>query len=196
MAGEFNSFFRLQNFYVLFIERVAKRVAMRRLPPLWMSIRVTGSASFCRNEHFFPHERARGSRCIAGRKRIRTEFEVIGFGDLDGIRIFLAVIVRICRNLPASHEYGHGEAEENETCESGYRSVASQGGGLQVIFLGGEHLDCFMSSPDVPEKQMGENYKQTGPFKYQRVPMPVNILGWIQISTFRLRSRGTLKFVI
>src|SRR2546425_774206 len=103
MAGEFNSFLRLQIFDVLLIEGLAKRVAMRRLPPLCMSIRVTGSASFRRNEHFSRHERAGGSRCIAGRKRIRTEFEVVGFGYLARIGIWANVIVGICRNLPDSH---------------------------------------------------------------------------------------------
>src|SRR5213083_574706 len=67
MAREFNSLLRLQIFDVLLIEGLAKRVAMRRLPPLCMSICVTGSASFRRNKHFSRYERAGGSRCIAGR---------------------------------------------------------------------------------------------------------------------------------
>src|SRR6267142_5174213 len=66
VASEFNSLLRLQIFDVLLIERLAKRVAVCRLPPLCMSICVTGAASFCRNEHFSRNERAGSSRCIAG----------------------------------------------------------------------------------------------------------------------------------
>src|SRR6266566_7732884 len=63
---EFDSLLRLQVFHVLLIERFAKRVTVRRLPPLRMSIRVTGSASFCRHEHFSWNERAGRSRGVAG----------------------------------------------------------------------------------------------------------------------------------
>src|SRR2546430_6559783 len=42
-----------------------------------------------------------------------------------------------------------------------------------------------------PRARSGESdcgdYEQTGQFKYQKLPMPVNTLGWIQSSTFRLR---------
>src|SRR6266567_5054207 len=79
VAGEFNSLLRLQILDVLLVERFAKGVAVRRLPPLCMSICVTGSASFCGNEHFTGNKCAGRGRCIAGGKRIRTEFEVVCF---------------------------------------------------------------------------------------------------------------------
>src|SRR5437660_11855831 len=66
VAREFNSLLRLQILDVLLIERLAKSVAVRRLPPLYMSICVTGAASFCRHEHFSGNEVARRRRCIAG----------------------------------------------------------------------------------------------------------------------------------
>ena len=130
VTSEFNSLLRLQIFDVLLVERLAKRVAVRRLPPLCMSIRVTGSASFCRHEHFSRNERAGRSRGIAGRERIRTEFEVVRFRYLARIDILVAVNVGICRNLPASHEYRRGHANEDQTCESCYRSLALGPGGL------------------------------------------------------------------
>src|SRR5438874_9167191 len=99
---EFNSLLRLQILDVLLVERFAKGVAVRRLPPLCMSIRVTGSASFRRNEHFSRNESAARSGCIAGRERIRTEFEVVRFRYLSRIGILVAVILRIRRNLPVS----------------------------------------------------------------------------------------------
>src|SRR5258708_26061323 len=62
---EFNSLLRLQIFDVLLIERLAKRIAVRRLPPLYMSICVTGAASFRRHKHFSRNEGAGRSRGIA-----------------------------------------------------------------------------------------------------------------------------------
>src|SRR5882724_9765608 len=79
VAGEFNPLLRLQIFDVLLIERLAKRVAVRRLPPLGMSVCVTGAASFCQHEHVTRNERAGGSHGIAGRERIRTKLEVVRF---------------------------------------------------------------------------------------------------------------------
>ena len=113
MAREFNSLLRLQIFDVLLIERLAKGVAVRRLPPLCMSICVTGSAPFCRNEHFTGNKCACRSRCISGRERIWTEFEVVRFRYFGRIGILANVIVGICRNLPASHEYRRGHTNEN-----------------------------------------------------------------------------------
>ena len=78
-----------------------------------MSICVTGSAPFCRNEHFTGNKCAGRSRCISGRERIRTEFEVVRFCYLGRIGILANVIVGICRNLPASHEYRRGHTNEN-----------------------------------------------------------------------------------
>src|SRR5437763_13186558 len=106
VAREFNSLLRLQILDVLLVEGYAKGVAVRRLPPLCMSIGVTGSASFCRNEHFSRNERAGRSRCISGRERIWTEFEVVRFRSLGSIDILLAFVVGICRSLPASHDHG------------------------------------------------------------------------------------------
>src|SRR2546430_739975 len=113
MACEFNSLLRLQIFDVLLVERLAKRVAVRRLPPLCMSICVAGSASFGGNEHFSRNERAGRSRRIAGRERIRTEFEVVRLRYFAGIGILVAVLVGIRRRLPASHEYCRGHANED-----------------------------------------------------------------------------------
>ena len=121
VAGEFNSLLRLQIFDILLIERLAKRVAVRRLPPLPVSICVTGSTSLCRNEHFSRNERAGCSRGIAGRERIRPEFEVIRFRYLARIDILVAVVVGICRNLPASHEHSYSQADENQTSEPDYQ---------------------------------------------------------------------------
>ena len=113
VAREFNSLLRLQILDVLLVEGFAKGVAVRRLPPLCMSICVTGSASFCRNEHFSRNERAGRSRCISGRERIRTEFEVVRFRYLGRIGILANAFVGICRHLPASHEYRRGHTNEN-----------------------------------------------------------------------------------
>src|SRR5947209_10230667 len=96
---EFNALLRLQILDVLLVERLAKGVAVRRLPPLCMSICVTGSASFCRNEHFSRNERAGRSRRIAGEERIRTEFEVVRLRYFAGIGILVAVLVGIRRRL-------------------------------------------------------------------------------------------------
>src|SRR5438132_13814949 len=65
VTREFNSLLRLQIFDVLLVERFAKGVAVRRLPPLCMSIRVTGSASFRRKKHFSRTERTHRSVCLA-----------------------------------------------------------------------------------------------------------------------------------
>src|SRR6267143_7323420 len=92
VSREFNSLLRLQILHVLLIERLAKSVAVRRLPPLYMSICVTGAASFCRHEHFSRNEGAGRSRCIAGREGIRAEFEVVRFRYLARIGILVAVI--------------------------------------------------------------------------------------------------------
>src|SRR5438477_714530 len=109
VTREFNSFLRLQILDVLLVERFAKGVAVRRLPPLCMSIRVTGSASFCRNEHFSRNERAGRCHCISGRERIWTEFEVVRFRYLGSIDILVAVIVGICCHLPASNEHSYSQ---------------------------------------------------------------------------------------
>src|SRR5438094_10418711 len=77
MACEFNSLLRLQIFDGLLIERLAKGVAVRRLPPLCMSICGTGSGPFCGNEHFTGNRCAGRSCCICGRESIRTEFEFV-----------------------------------------------------------------------------------------------------------------------
>src|SRR5437762_3430808 len=66
----------------------------------------------------------------------------------------------------------------------------------ELFFSADNICNSFRPSADVPENQFAEVTNKPGPFKYQRVPMPVNILGWIQNSTFRLRSGGSLKFVI
>ena len=156
MSREFNSLLRLQILDVLLVKRLAKGVAVRRLPPLCMSICVAGSASFCRNEHFSRNERAGRSSRIAGRERIRTEFEVVRLRYFAGIGILVAVFVGIRRSLPAPHEYGRGRADQNQTCESGYRSPRSGLDGLRIISFGGEHFDYFRPSADVPENQIAE----------------------------------------
>ena len=113
MTREFNSLLSLQILDVLLIEGFTKGVAVRRLPPLCMSICVTGSAPFCRNEHFTGNKCAGRSRCISGRERIRTEFEVVRFRYLGRIGILANAFVGICRHLPASHEYRCGRTNEN-----------------------------------------------------------------------------------
>ena len=156
VAREFNSLLRLQILDVLLVERLAKGVAVRRLPPLCMSICVTGPASFCQHEHFSRNKRAGRSRGITGRERIRTEFEVVRFRYLARIDILVAVFVGFRRSLPAPHEYGRGRADQNQTCESGYRSPRSGLDGLRIISFGGEHFDYFRPSADVPENQTAE----------------------------------------
>src|SRR3989442_15577992 len=62
------------------------------------------------------------------------------------------------------------------------------------LFLSADNTcDSFRPPVDVPENQIAEFMKQPGQFKYQRVPMAVNTLRWIQISTFRLRSAEELS---
>src|SRR5438067_10303823 len=62
------------------------------------------------------------------------------------------------------------------------------------LFLSADNIcDSFRPSADAPENQFVEIANKPGQFKYQRVPMPVNTLGWIQCSTFRLRSAGELR---
>src|SRR2546430_15142473 len=137
---EFNALLRLQILDVLLVERLAKGVAVRRLPPLCMSIRVTGSASFCRNEHFSRNERAGRCHCISGRERIWTEFEVVRFRNLGRIGFLVAVIVGICCHPPASHEHSYSQANENQTSEPGYQLLTSRRDRLRIISFGGQHL--------------------------------------------------------
>src|SRR5258708_37054490 len=96
VAREFNSLLRLQILDVLLIERLAKSVAVRRLPPLYMSICVTGAASVRRHEHFSRNKGAGRSRGIAGGERNWTAFEDVRFRYLPRIRILVAVIIGIC----------------------------------------------------------------------------------------------------
>ncbi len=140
MAGEFNSFLRLQILDVLLIERLAKRVAVRRLPPLRVRICVTSGAALGRHKHFSGNERAGGRGCVAWRERIRTEFEVIGSRYLARVGILVAVIVGICRSVPASCESQHGQSKQNQTCESCYRSPALVRDGLRIISFDQEHF--------------------------------------------------------
>ena len=86
MAGlavtcEFNSLLSLQVFYVFLIERFAKRIAVRRLSPLRVRIRVAIAATFCGNKHFTGNESSGGRGCVAGREGISPELEIISSGN-------------------------------------------------------------------------------------------------------------------
>src|SRR2546421_9995230 len=62
------------------------------------------------------------------------------------------------------------------------------------LFLSADNIcDSFRPSADALENQVVEIAIKPGQFKYQRVLMPVNTLGWIQSSTFRLTSTGEFR---
>src|SRR5881628_1383233 len=68
VTREFDPSLILQVLDVLLIERLAKSIPVRRLPPLRMRICVTSATAFGRNEHIARNECAGCGGCVAGRK--------------------------------------------------------------------------------------------------------------------------------
>ena len=79
MASVFKSLLRLNVLNVFLVERFAKGVTVRGLPPLRVRVCVTNATTPGRDEHIAGNESAGRSRRVAGRKRIRTELEIVGF---------------------------------------------------------------------------------------------------------------------
>src|SRR2546423_10086534 len=77
MTREFNSLLSLQILDVLLIEGFTKGVPVRRLPPLSVSICVTGATTFGRHKHLSRNEGAGRRTRVAGRERIWTELKIV-----------------------------------------------------------------------------------------------------------------------
>ena len=120
MTREFDSLLSLQVLDVLLIERFAKCVAVRRLPPLSVRVRVTTTTAFRRHKHLSGNKRAGRRSCIPRRERIGPEFEIVCLCYLSGIGILVAVVVGICRHLPAFCECERSQGKQDQTYESRY----------------------------------------------------------------------------
>src|SRR5690349_898794 len=94
MTREFNSLLSLQVLDVLLIERFAKCVPMRGLPPLRVRVCVARSAALGSDKHLSWNKRAAGRGGIAGRERIGAEFEIVCLSYLSSIRSWVVVTVR------------------------------------------------------------------------------------------------------
>ena len=114
MTREFNSLLSLQILDVFLIEGFTKSVPVRRLPPLSVSVCVTGAAALGRHKHLSRNERTGRSSRVAGREWIGTELKIVCLGYFNGIGILVVVIVGICRNSRAFGEGQHGQGKQDQ----------------------------------------------------------------------------------
>src|SRR2546423_15265738 len=77
VTSELDSLLGLNVLNVFLVERFAKSVTVRRLPPLRVRVCVTSATTPGRHKHFAGNESAGRSRRVAGSKRIGTELEVV-----------------------------------------------------------------------------------------------------------------------
>src|ERR1051326_9225622 len=79
VTSELDPLLGLNVLHIFLIERFAKSVTVRGLPPLRVRVGVTNAAAFGRHEHFAGNESAGSRRGVTGRKRIRSELEIVSF---------------------------------------------------------------------------------------------------------------------
>ena len=85
MTREFNSLLVLNVFDVLLVERLAKSITVRGLPPLRVRVSVASAAALGRNEHFSGNKGTGGGAGIAGSKRVGTKFQILVLRNLRGV---------------------------------------------------------------------------------------------------------------
>src|SRR2546423_14625832 len=78
VTSELDSLLRLNVLNVFLVERFAKGVTVRGLPPLRMRVCVTNATTPGRHEHSAGNKRTGRSRRVGGGNRMGTELEVEG----------------------------------------------------------------------------------------------------------------------
>lgn len=152
VTRELNSSLRLQVLYVLLVERLAKRIAMRRLSPLRVRIGVTGAAT-SRGDKFFGHDKGSGyRRRIARRKRIWPKLEVVSLGDDGGVICRTDFMIVSIGVVAGSRAREHEGTDERQADDDGAQD------GAVLLVTGLNHgSQKYMSNRQKPDRQGGLN---------------------------------------
>lgn len=113
VPGELNSFLLNQHINVVFIERRAKRIGVRRLTPLLMRFCMAGSTITRRGELLRSNEIIIGGFCLARKKRTVAKSIVVlrnGFIPVSGICLVGGIIAGWAVIKAGTHEGTHAQS--------------------------------------------------------------------------------------